>query len=577
MESWSLVGTSISPGLAVGPVHVVHAGPSDVPTWNVGREEVPGEIGRLAEAVTLAQEKLADRQRLVASSAGEKDAEIFAVHRMLLQDPSVLSGVEASISEQRINAEAAVKLLIDRLHQTMSGLAGDSVRSYAADVSDPWRFVLDILLQRDREQVLHGDAPVILAAAELTPAVMSYVDRPRLLGVIAETGGRFSHGAVLARSFGVPCVVGLPNLLARLEQGMMLLVDGAQGGVRLRPTEDQQSRFEKRRALVLERNRELAAECTQPAVTPDGVGLEACVNIESLRDLDTFDIAHTDGVGLLRTEFLYMERTQFPSEEEQYRLYRRALEQLDGRPATMRVLDIGADKSLPYFQTPKEDNPALGWRGLRILLKWPDFLRVQLRAMLRASTSGELRILLPMVSSMTEIEEVHKTFDSVRDELERQGYETAPDVPVGAMIEVPSMLFLLDELMPAVDFVSVGTNDLVQYLLAADRDNPWVAGEYDPQHPAVLRALDLVARSAQSANRPASVCGDLAGDPAMSILLLGLGFGSVSLAPQFLPEVKYTVRRTKFESARQWALEALACDSSEGVRRVLQAIRDALE
>ncbi len=577
MQSRSIEGTSISPGLALGPVHVVHAGPSDVPTWTVGRDEVPGEIGRLAEAVNLAQEKLADRQRLVAASAGEKDAEIFAVHRMLLQDPTVLKGVEASISEQRINAEAAVKSLIDRLHETMSGMAGDSIRSYGADVSDPWRFVLDILLQRDREEVLHGSDPVILAAAELTPAVMSFVDRKRLLGVVAETGGRFSHGAVLARSFGVPCAVGFPTLLARLEQGMKLSLDGAHGRLQLRPTEEEQEEFRGRQATFAEQRRARAAECTQPAVTPDGTRLQTHVNIESLRDLDTFEIAHTDGVGLLRTEFLYMERTEFPSEEEQYRLYRRALEQMEGLPATLRVLDIGGDKPLPYFKTPKESNPALGWRGLRILLQWQDFLRVQLRAMLRASSIGEMRILLPMVSTMEQIEDVNRIFDETREQLAKQGYETAPDVPLGAMIEVPSTLFLIDELMQVVDFVSVGTNDLVQYLLAADRDNAWVSKEYDPQHPAVIRALARVAKAAAAADRPAGVCGDLASDPAMAILLLGFGYDSVSVAPQFVPEVKFAVRRTEMAQAQEWGERALACSSSERVRAVLSEIRETLQ
>jgi phosphotransferase system enzyme I (PtsI) len=576
MLSRVLQGIAVSPGLASAPVHVVHAGPSDVPTWTVAREDVPLEIGRLAMALNAASEVLAARQRLVAQSAGEKDAEIFAVHRMILQDPGALRDVERAIAGQRINAEAAVQLLISRFEASMGKLDGNSVRAFATDVSDPWRLVLEKLLEKDRERVLEGGESVILAAAELTPQVVTFLERGRVLAVVAEAGGRFSHGAVLARSFGVPCVVGLPTLLARLEQGMILAVDGDRGRVQLRPTPEELQELQERKHSMAERRGELREEAGLPAVTPDGARLSLAVNIESERDLDTFEPAHCDGVGLLRTEFLYMERSQFPSEEEQYRLYRSVLERMEGRPVTIRLLDIGGDKPLPYFKTPPETNPALGWRGIRITLQWSDLMRVQLRALLRASTCGNLRILIPMVSSIEEVHEVHRLWKEVRADLARQGYETAPDVPVGSMIEVPSALLSIDRIARAVDFVSVGTNDLVQYLLAVDRDNSWVSSLYDPQHPAVLRALAQVAEAAQSARRPASVCGDLACDPTTALLLLGLGYDGLSVAPQFLPEIKYAVRRTPLTEARQLARAALEQETAEGARSVLDAARARL-
>ena len=576
MRTRTVQGRSVSPGLVIGPVHVVHAGPQDVPTWTVSRDDVPLEIGRLAEAVNVASERLEERRRHVAATAGQKDAEIFAVQRMILQDPAALHEVEAAIAEQRINAEAAVKLVIERLSKTMGGLAGNNVRSFASDVSDPWRHVLSVLLQRDREEILHSDERVVLAAVDLTPTVVTYLDRERVLGVVTEAGGRFSHGAVLARSCGVPCVVGLPNLLARLEQNMLIAVDGDRGRVTLRPEQHEIDAFLERRRALEGRREELLRDAAHPAQTPDGERLDVAVNIESVRDLDTFDLAQADGVGLLRTEFLYLERNEFPSEEEQYRLYRGVLERMGERPVTLRLLDIGGDKSLPYFHLPPETNPALGWRGLRITLQWRDLLRVQLRALLRASTSGSLRILIPMVSSLEQIREVHATFDEVRSELEAQGYDTVADVPVGAMIEVPSLVLLVDGVMREVDFVSVGTNDLVQYLLAVDRDNSWVGELYDPRHPAVLRALAEIARAAREGGKPASVCGDLASEPAMAVLLQGMGYHGVSLAPHFLPEVKYAIRRTEGSAAREWVREALAADSSAGVSRVIEQIRATL-
>jgi phosphoenolpyruvate-protein phosphotransferase len=559
--------------LAVGRVHAVPA-QGDVPTWSVPAEEIEGEIQRLRAALAATADDLLRRQRIVAAEAGEKDAEILAVHRMLLQDPGSFKFVEGTIRDQRVNAEAGVKALIERFEATLGKLEGDSVRNYAADVSDPWRSVLETLTMGERKEFLAAGEAVVLAASELTPKVVTFLERSRILAVITETGGRYSHGAVLARAFGVPCVVGLPNLMSRLERGMVVTVDGDAGEVQLQPGELDLKRFRERMQRRAARRQGLDREASEPACLADGQRVAVQVNIESLRDLDMFSADHTDGIGLLRTEFLYMERAQFPSEDEQFRLYRRALEHMGGRPVTLRTLDIGGDKQLPYFKTPRESNPALGWRGLRISLEWQDLFRVQLRAALRAGVGHPLRILLPMVASLEEVRAVHAIFDGVRRSLLTQGYEVEGDVPVGMMVEVPSVLFALDELMREVDFVSVGTNDLVQYLLAADRDNPWVARYYEPAHPAVLRALARVAAAALERGIPSSVCGDVASDPAMAIVLFGMGFASVSVSPHFVSEVKYAVRRLTLAESRVLAVEAAGQSTADGVRAVLSKIRD---
>ncbi len=572
----SVQGTSVSPGLAIGPVHVVLARPERVPEWSLPAGHVPAEIERLAAAVLAADAELERRQEQVAREAGEKDAEIFAVHRTILQDPQAIKEVERMIGEQRINAEKAVQLLIDRFEKSMGRLEGDYHRQYASDFSDPWFRVLDALLRRELEEIRSSDEKVILAAAELTPQVVTYIESNRILGVIAEEGGRFSHGAVLARSIGVPCVVGLPNLLARLEQGMRVTIDGGAGVVQLRPEPSDIDEFLDRRAKMEAVRDQLVVHAALPAVTPDGRQLDVRVNIESVRDLDMFDVEHTDGVGLLRTEFLYLERPQFPSEEEQFRMYRRVLERMGGRPVVIRTLDIGGDKPLPYFTTPTETNPALGWRGIRITLQWRDLLQVQLRALLRASVHGNLRVLLPMITSLEEVLLVHEVFDGVRKLLSEQGYEVSAEVSVGIMIEVPSAMLVLDQIIEHVDFVAVGTNDLVQYLLAVDRDNTWVSSLYDPQHPAVLAALKHVADVANRAGKPCSVCGEVAGDPATAVLLLGMGYDSVSLAPNFLPEVKFAIRSTEAVRAQHHAALALRATTANGVREVLDGIRHEL-
>ncbi|MFT5831261.1 MAG: phosphotransferase system enzyme I (PtsI) [Bacteroidia bacterium] len=542
--------TSVSTGLAMGAVHVVTTGVDTVPVFTVAKGMVQAEIDRLTEAVGLAMAELDRRHKLVASQAGRQEAEIFNVQKLVLQDPGALREVESKIRDERINAESAVKTLIDRLHASLSGVGEADSRGFAADVSEPWKRVLDALLNRDRESVHSTQEKVIVAAAELTPRVVAFLSRELVLAVVTEVGGRFSHGAVLARAMGIPCVVGIPNLLSRLEQGMTIIVDGDAGKLMLRPGDADKAEFIKRLELHDERTARLTGLAVGTAETRDGEQLHVHANIEGLRDLDTFDIETIDGVGLFRTEFLYMERTEFPSEDEQYRIYRQVLERMGDKPVTMRTLDIGADKTLPYFKTPPEPNPALGWRGLRISLGWRDLLRVQLRALLRASTAGNLRVLLPMVTSLEEIREVHKEFDELRRDLVAQGYEIAVDVPVGAMIEVPSSFLTLKHIVKEVDFISVGTNDLVQYLLAVDRDNPWVSKLFESYHPAVLVALEYIARIAKDASTPCGVCGDMAGDPATAVMLMGFGFDSISAAAHFAPEIKHAVRSVTMKDAR---------------------------
>lgn len=572
----TIKGIPVAPGIALGPVHVVRARPDVVPVWTIREADLEAEVERLGTALSGARDQLEQQCSLVREAAGAKDAGIFAVHRMILEDPSAVGVVEHTIREQRINAEAAVQELIDELHRKMDRLEGASVRHFAADMSEPWLVVLDLLMQREREELGATAERVVLAAAELTPQVATTVERDRILAIVAETGGRFSHGAVLARSFGIPCVVGLTNLLARLEQNLQVIVDGDRGLVELRPDAAAVDEFLERRRQREARLLSLDEHASEPAITPDGHRVAVVANIESIRDLETFDVAHCDGIGLLRTEFLYMERSEFPSEEEQYRLYRRVVDAMHGRPVTIRTLDIGGDKQLPYFKTPRESNPALGWKGLRVTLEWQDLMRVQLRALLRASAHGDVRLLLPMVTSVEEVQAAHRVFDGVRAQLLDQGYEVADDTPVGAMIEVPSAVWIMDELAEEVDFVSVGSNDLTQYLLAVDRDNPFVEKLFEPYHPAVLRALWQVAQAAARAGIPRSLCGELAGDHAMALVLVGMGYDTLSVSPNFLAELRFAIRQTTSSAARELRDEILAARSPTAVREILGRVKARL-
>ena len=560
----------------MGPVHVVRAARGVVPTWSIPEQEVLNEVGRLHGAIDRVCVELESRRMVVAEQANEQDANILAVHAMIVRDPSAIAEIEKKIREDRLNAEACVQGLIERLVSSMSGLDEENIKGYAADVSDPWRAVLEELMQTEKRDFLAGEEQVILAASELTPQVATMLDRDRVLAVVCETGGKFSHGAVLARSFGFPCVVGLPNLLGRLEQGMRVIVRGDQGTVQLQPTTEDVDGFLIERSRLQARAEALSTQAGLSAETPDGHCIELSVNIESIHDFGTFDISHTDGVGLLRTEFLYMERNQFPSEEEQYRLYRRVFENMDGLPVTLRTLDIGGDKQLPYFNMPKELNPALGWRGIRVTLQWKDLLRVQLRAALRASAHGNLKLMFPMITTLDEVLEVREMVEELRVQLQEQGYEISSNVPLGIMIEVPAAVFTLPQLIQEVDFVSVGTNDLVQYLLAADRDNPFVGKLYDPHQPAVIEALSYVARIAKAEGKQCSVCGEMAGEHMNALLLMGMGYDGLSVAPNFISEVKYAIRRTPRQSSEEIFREVAAERSGDGVRRVLQDASERL-
>lgn len=572
----TIKGIPVAPGLALGPAHVVRARADAVPVWTIPEAQVDAEVERLHAAVEEASDQLERQRRMVHDASSAHDAEIFGVHKMVLADPSALRSVERVLRDERINAESAVQRLIDDLRAKMSRLEGANVRHYAADLSEPWRVVVDVLMQHEREELGAADQLVVLAAEELTPQVATYLARERILAIVAATGGRFSHGAVLARSFGIPCVVGIPNLLARLEQNVQVIVDGDAGTLELQPDRASVEQFLERRRRRMARHRALIAHAGEPAVTPDGHRIDVTVNMESVRDLDTFDVEHCDGTGLLRTEFLYMERSQFPSEEEQFRLYRRVVDAMGGRPVTIRTLDIGGDKTLPYFGTPVEANPALGWKGLRVTLEWQDLLRVQLRALMRASAHGNVRLLLPMVTSMEEVRAARKIFEGVRGQLLEQGYEVASHIPLGAMIEVPSSVWIMDRVVREVDFVSVGSNDLTQYLLAVDRDNAFVAKLYDPHHLAVLRALNHVAQVANAAQITCCVCGEIAGDYAMALVLLGMGYDALSVSPNFLAELRFAIRQTRHSDAQALAARVLDAEGPADVRRALEEVRARL-
>jgi phosphoenolpyruvate-protein phosphotransferase len=575
MSQFVLKGTSVSPGFALGVVRVQAsiAGSSTLSVRRLAPEEVESEIARYDAAMARTEDMLRRNIRFAAEQVGDHNARIFESQLAFLSDVEIRDRVRREIRERQIDAAAAVDRSLVHFARPYEKVLPAVRRDLLAEVRSAWDLVLDELAGREPiADSAPGSRPVVIVTDELSPRFATLVERGSVAAVLAETGGRYSHGAILARSFGVPAVVGIRSLLKRVRDGMTLAVNGDDGTVLVDPTDAEQEEMEARRIARIEQRRELQAAATQPARTRDGVAVSVLANVESLRDLEGFDLRTIDGIGLYRTEFLYLDRNEFPTEDDQYHIYRRTLERLGSRPVVIRTLDSGGDKPLPYFQVPAEQNPALGWRGIRISLEMPDLFVPQLRAILRAAAHGDARILLPMVTSVDEVRAVRSLIASILPDLQASGLPFRRDVPIGVMVEVPAAALLMDAIAEVSDFVSLGTNDLVQYILGVDRDNPRIGSLYDPYHPAVLRVIADVASKAAARGREVSICGEFASDPQTAPLLIGFGLRALSMAPASVATVKAAIRAASLSDATNLASSALTCTSAAEVRERLVAL-----
>jgi phosphoenolpyruvate-protein phosphotransferase len=464
----------------------------------------------------------------------------------------------------------ALQRVLQHYERILESIEEASLRERAADVRDVGRQVLAALVDRDRERAMAGARDYIFAADEFLPGDVGVLDRARVRGIVTCRGGKYSHSAILARSFGIPCVVGIDDLLQRVPSGTPCVLDGERGVLVVEPGPEDLARHRERMEEIFVLEKRLAEARNLPPCTPCGVQVNLMANVDGVRDQEEVIDRGFSGIGLFRTEFVFMERKEFPSEEEQHGIYADSLRRMKGLPVTFRTLDIGGDKPLSYFVTLPEHNPVLGWRGIRLVFHWPDILYAQLRAILRASTEGTARVMLPMVTTLEEVKRGRAVFEELKGDLRKAGIPFDPKLPFGVMIEVPSTVAMLPEILEVVDFVSVGTNDLIQYLLAVDRDNPRVAGMYDPYHPAVLRTLRTIAQHAAAARKPPSICGEVAGDHALTPVLLGLGFRDLSMASVFLGRVKLIVAETTLATCEQLAAQCVAAGTGTEVKQVLR-------
>jgi multiphosphoryl transfer protein len=561
-----LAGLPGAPGIVSGPARHLRVAVPEIPSGS--SRDAEGEWDALEQAREQVRAEIRAARESVAARAGEYSAAIFDAHLLFLDDDTLLGPARRAIFEEGRNAAEAWHAAAERVAADYRSLDDDYLRARAEDVTAVARQVVAALTGAAAGPSLA--APGIVVAADLTPADTAALDRDLALGIATGGGSPTSHSAILARSLGIPAAVGLGEALLEVREETPLLVDGDAGVVYVEPADELLAEYERQSAEREETAREARTHAAEPARTLDGDRVEVVANIGSPEDVPAALANGAEGVGLLRTEFLFLERESMPSEDEQYAAYTRIVEALEGRPLVLRTLDVGADKPLPYLPGPAEANPFLGVRGIRLALERPELLETQLRAALRTAAEHALKVMFPMVATLEEYRRARSVLERVREELEQTARVVPEELEVGLMIEVPAAALAAEVFAPEVDFFSLGTNDLTQYTMAAERGNASVAGLADGLHPSVLRLIRMVAAAASRHGRWVGVCGELASDPTAVPVLIGLGVTELSANAAAIPAVKQAVRGVDSDAARALADRALGLSSAEEVRALVE-------
>ena len=575
-----MIGMPASPGIVIGPVHLLLWEVPDVPHRIIPDEAIPREIARLHDALEQARQRLLKVRQRAEKHAGEEEAAIFEVQIAILSDEELIGSVEALI-RQNIGAEKAFDLILIEWRQNFARHAQPMIRERVGDLTDVHIRVLSVLLglpDHDPVDVTKG-TNAILVTHDLTPSLTVQLDREAIAGIATDAGTRTSHVAILARSLGLPAVVGLRDATLRLKAGSDIILDGSSGVIIVEPTQSQIAAYAARAAREAADTAELEGLSMAEPVTLDGVRVTLRANVDLPEEAEAAAHSGAEGVGLMRTEFLVVGRAAMPDEEEQYKAYRKVVQAFGDKPVIIRTFDVGGDK-LPVGGYPTEANPFLGWRAIRMCLDEPELFKTQLRALLRAAMHGDVRIMLPLIVSVEEVWAARKLLNEAAAELDARGVEYRHDLPLGVMVETPAAVIAVDTLVNDVAFFSIGTNDLVQYTLAVDRGNANLAERFTPLHPAVLRLIQRTVDVGRSNGLEVSVCGEMASQPVMAFALIGLGVRQLSVAARSVPLVKRIVRGVSAEVAREAALAAVAARTAreaerEVRQRLLAAFGDA--
>ncbi len=565
-----LRGIALSPGIAIGVACIIGS-KLPIPKRKIRAGEAKYEKERLEKAVQATREELTTLRDQVKQELGKRESDIFDAHLVFLDDLYLRTLVEYKLVHDRKNLEHALAEVIEESEKMLGTVDNAYLRERALDIRDVGSRLLEHLLGRERMDLLEEYSEVIIVADELTPSQAVGLDRSKIRGFITERGGAASHAAILARSMGVPLVSGLANLSNILQFGSTIIVDGYRGMAILQPTESELTHYEEQQQLLQEEPDELRELSELHAETRDGARIRLYANIGSVDDLKMVKEAGAEGVGLYRTESLFLDRDAFPDEQEQYEVYRKIVEGMAPLQVTFRTLDIGGDKFISSLSGMKsEANPYLGMRAIRLSLEHPEVFRTQLRAILRASAHGALRIKFPMITSIAELKKAKSHIFAVQKELREKGIPFDHTTPIGAMIETPSAAIIVDAILREVDFISVGTNDLIQYTLAVDRSNERVGKLYNALDPAVIQLLKKIQEAATRAGKEASICGEMAGDTAYTELLIGLGFTTLSMSSPFIYGVKLVVRALQKGEALAVTQKVLTMTEASKIRQTLQ-------
>ncbi len=566
-------GIGVSPGLALAPAVVLEWRFPDVPDRSVRPDEVNREIARLHEAVRAVADHLNLLRERVLQSAGLEESRIFEAQILMVEDQDFLTAVEGLIRQNNLSAETAFEFKALELRVAFSGTANLRMRERLADLSATQIRVLRHLMGRPDDELaaLREHTHIIIVAHELSPGLTVQLDRDQLLGLVSEEGTRTSHAAILAHSLGIPAVMGAAGALARIKAGTMLLIDGQSGTILLEPTSEEldvaRTHANRRHKLELE----LEGATGQPAVTPDGHAVTLMGNVDLPDEIDVAVRNGAQGVGLLRTEFLVTGRAYVPTESEQLEYFRRVAAAFPGHPVVIRTYDLGGDKFPAAFESFPEANPFLGWRSIRVCLDRPEIFRPQIRALLRVAAERQIRVMLPLITRVEEVLESQAVVAEEAAHLAAAGIRAARTLELGVMVETPAAVVIADRLARVSAFFSVGTNDLTQYTLAVDRGSAHLASRFNPLDPAVLLQLKRVVEVGQRAGIPVSVCGEMASEPLASLLLIGMGYDTLSVSPPSLPLIKWMVRKVPITVCRDAAARALEANTAAEVIEILRS------
>ena len=551
-------GIAVSAGICRGKILVLHRARHVIARRDLADNEISEEVSRFEKALVETRRQILEIQGKVLENLGSAEADVFEAHLLMLEDQVLVDEVIRSIQDQKVNAEYAFHTVGERYVTALVAANDEYLRERASDMRDLTSRVLDNLLEvRDEFDLHHITEPCILISHDLSPSTTAQLDKKFVLGFATDTGGQTSHTAIMARSLGIPAVVGLQTASQELESGSDALLDGYNGTIVVNPNDQtlfEYGQLSRRKASLEEKLREIQH---QPAVTLDGKSIRLSANIEDPADTEAV-IAHgAEGVGLFRTEYLFINRESLPTEEEQYQSYRKVAAALKPNSVIIRTLDLGGDKFASHLQLAKEVNPFLGWRAIRFCLAQPQLFRAQLRAILRASAEGNVKMMYPMISGLDELNQANALVEKCKSELRAEGVPFDEKMDIGAMIEIPSAALIADALATRVKFFSIGSNDLIQYTLAADRTNEKVSHLYEPTHPAIIRLIKTTIDAAHRHGIWAGVCGEIAGDPVLAPLLVGLGVDELSAAPLVIAHVKYMIRSLKLSETQALAGFAL--------------------